>query len=436
MSTSPPISPGEFDPSFGPLHDGKLLLVYSDYVVNNGQLISEAPDGKIYVGGTSWARGSTLPEHFSLTRVLSDGTLDSEFGIAGTAHLKLTAPDVSLGRTPIQLFYITHDGEEKILLSMGQHSMGEGASTITEALIRLTDKGELDKSFGTDGLLLITPPFKVESTQQPASDIMYDGSIASGRTVHASDGRIYIISAAIDPDLGLGVGVVMCFDYNGVADLTFNNTGYASLAEVLGVRSSLNDIVVQDGKITVCGWATSGALLARLNLDGSFDKTFSGVGYKLLAGTSFQFTSLAVLPDGRTVATGFGFPERKGLVAAYTPTGLIDRSFNQGAPIYENFDDAVAVLFLGMGYKDDKIVVSGRYIVGQTPYFVTARYLVNGRRDTNFGNGKGWVVHELGSRALAHGMTLQSDGKILVIGNDHDGFYGHTVIVTRLQNGA
>jgi uncharacterized delta-60 repeat protein len=437
MNTRSMHTPGDFDPSFGPLHDGQLLLTFSDYMTTSGRLVSEAPNGKIYIGGTSWAPEDPLPAHFSLTRVLSDGTLDAEFGIAGTAHIKLKVPGIeSLGTTPIQMFYITHEGEDKLLLSVGSYTMGVGAPTVAQALIRLHGNGELDKNFATDGILLIPRPFNVEASQHSASDVLHVGSSASSRAVHASEGKIYIISTGTDAEIGF-VGVVMCFDYDGVADHSFNNSGYASLSEVIRVRSSLNDIVVHNGKITVCGWAGNSAVLARLNIDGSFDKTFAEVGYKLLEGPSFQFTSLAVLADGRTIATGFGFTPRRGLVAAYTSSGLIDRSFHQGAPIYEDFDEFDGVMFFGVGSQDEKIIVSGRYFIGQTPRFATARYLGDGRRDTTFGNGKGWVIHELGfDRALAHGMSLQSDGKILVIGNDYGGVYSKTVIVNRLLNGA
>ncbi|MBV7553841.1 hypothetical protein KW841_15940 [Pseudomonas sp. PDM28] len=436
MNTSSSLKPGAFDPTFGPNHDGELFLNYSDYVTTTGRLVSQAPNGKIYIGGASWARESPLPEHFSLTRVLSDGTLDSEFGIAGTVHIKLKVPGIEyLGTTPIQLFYITHEGEDKLLISVGRYTMGVNAPTMAEALIRLNDKGELDKNFGTDGIWLIPRPFKPEAYQHSASDILQVGGSASSRAVHATDGKIYIISTGSDPDFGF-VGVVMCFDYDGVPDHSFNNSGYASLSEVLRVRSSFNDIVVHNGKITVCGWAGNSAVLARLNIDGSFDKTFAEVGYKLLDGESFQFTSLAVLADERTIATGFGFTPRKGLVAVYTASGLIDRSFHQGAPIYEDFDKFDNVMFFGVGSQDKKIIVSGRYIIDQTPHLVTARYLGNGRRDTTFGD-EGWVIHESDlPQALAHGMSLQSDGKILVIGNDYDGVYSRTVIVNRLLNGA
>jgi uncharacterized delta-60 repeat protein len=436
MNTRPKQTPGDFDPSFGPRQNGQLRLEYSDYMTTTGRLVSEAPNGKIYIGGTSWASEDPLPAHLSLTRVLSDGTLDAEFGIAGTAHIKLKVPGIeSFGTTPIQMFYITHEGEDKLLLSVGSYTMGVGAPTVAEALIRLNDKGELDRNFGTDGILPIPRLFNGETTQHSASDALHVGSTASSRAVHVSDGKIYVISTGTDPELGFA-GVVRCFDYDGVADQSFNGTGNASLSEVLRVRSSFNDIVVHNEKITVCGWAGNAAVLARLNIDGSFDKSFAEVGYKLLEGSSFQFTSLALLADGRTIATGFGSTPRKGLVAAYTPSGLIDRSFHQGAPIYEDFDKSDSVMFFGAGSEDEKIIVSGRYIIGQTPHFVTARYLGNGRRDTTFGDGKGWVVHDLGNPALAHGMSLQSDGKILVVGNDYDGFYSKTVIVTRLLNGA
>ena len=437
--TESQLSPGELDPSFGPsTTPGYVVLKYADFMTTNGQIVSEAPNGKIYIGGSSWSPDTVLGEHFSLTRVLSDGTPDHVFGKAGTAHVRLPRPGSDgLGTSPFQIFYLGSGAEDKILVAVGRSAVGEGASTLASYLVRLTDKGELDKSFGSDGILLLDPSFETNSDQSLSSDVMQSGNTSSSRSVQVADGKIYVISSAFEPAIGL-IARVMCFDYDGRPELSFNNgKGYVSLSEVLHVRSSFNDIVIHDGKITVCGWAGSGALLARLNIDGSFDKSFADTGCRLLEGPSFVFKALAVLPDGRTVATGYGFPDRHGLLAAYTPEGQIDRTFNQGAAVYENFDNSAAVLFLGMGFKDGKIIASGRYIRSAQSFdFVAARYLSNGKRDTTFGNGKGWVTPELsGYRPLAHGMGMQSDGKILVVGNDYDGFYGKAVIVTRLLNG-
>lgn len=436
--TASQLDPGELDPNFGPLKDGILVLKYADFMITNGQLVSEAPNGKIYIAGSSWSQDTVLAEHFSLTRVLSDGTLDHGFGLAGTKHVRLPRPGSDgLGTTPFQIVYLGSGAEGKILVTVGRHVAGDGASTQASYLVRLTDKGELDDSFGNDGILLINPSSEIDSDQSLSSEVMQFGNTSSSRSVHVADGKIYVISAAFEPATGL-IARVMCFDNDGKPELSFNGTGYVSLSEVLNVRSSFNDIVVQDGKITVCGWAGSGALLARINTDGGFDKTFAEAGYKVLEGPSFQFTSLAVLPDGRTVAAGFGFSDRRGLLAAYTSGGQIDRTFNQGAHVEEKFDSSDTVMFLGMGFKDGKIIASGRYIDGaRTLNFVTARYLANGRRDTTFGKGKGWIIPDIrGYRPLAHGMSMQSDGKILAVGNDHDGFYGRAVIVTRLLNGA
>ncbi|VVO84444.1 hypothetical protein PS838_01980 [Pseudomonas fluorescens] len=427
---------GELDPSFGPLRDGKLVLIYPDFESTNGQLVSEAPDGKIYIGGSSSSPDTEVAEHFTLTRVLSNGTLDHDFGLAGTKHVRLPLPGTAgLGTTPHQLFYIRDKEEDKILISVGSHTLGVGSATETNYLVRLTLNGELDKSFGNDGILILNPPLEINFDQPLTSDVMQSGNTSSSRSVHTQDGKIYVISSAVEPGIAGRIARVMRYDYDGEPDLTFNKTGYTSLSEVFKARSSFNDIVVQDGKITVCGWAGSGALLARLNFDGSFDKSFAGDGYKLLEGQDFQFTALAVLPDGRTVATGFGFSNRHGLLAAYTPGGQIDRTFNQGAPVYENFDNSASVMFMGIGSNDGKIIVSGRYIVGQTPQVVTARYLVDGQRDTTFGKGKGWVIPDLsGYIPRAWGMSLQADGKILVISSHHPGYFGRAVIVTRLLN--
>jgi len=425
---------GEPDPDFGPSHDGKLVLNYAGFPVAYGEYIAEGPDGKIYIGGQSWASDSDLPEHFSLTRVHSDGTLDSTFGDAGTVHLKLDGFGIEgLGTSPVQLVFAADHEATKILVSIGHKTAGVGADTDTQLLAQLTLDGALDSSFGIGGIMVIRSPFA--AAPDSSQETRHADDASTGRNVCLAGDKLYIISSAIDPQLGSSVGFVMRLNRDGSPDLTFNKTGFVALSEVLKVRSTIKDIVVQDGKITVCGWAIpGGALIARMNIDGTFDTTFSGTGYRLLEGPSFQFNSLAVLPDRRIIATGWGFSERQGLLAAYTPDGRIDRTFNQGAPIYETFGDA-AVLLLGTGFKDGRIIVSGRYLIGQTAKFVTARYHFDGQRDTAFGNGKGWAVLDLtGNSEVIFGMNLQTDGKILLVGGIYNAFYSRSILVTRLLN--
>ncbi|MHC8357795.1 hypothetical protein ACYZTL_21855 [Pseudomonas sp. LB3P81] len=430
MTTSPQLAPGELDSGFA--NAGILILNYPGFSVVNGQCVAEGHQGKIYILGGSWDQNSHVAEHISITCVLPDGTFDFGFGTHGTAHIKL--PNEDLSTSPIQIFFVTGQGEDLILVSVGYNPLGQGAVTEAQLLIRLTGDGALDKRFGVDGFMVLKLPFDADTRQPVAANAVKFATSANSR-VCLIGGMIYLISSGIDPALGFVVGVVSRFSIDGTVDPTFGNKGHATLAGVLGVRHSFNGIVVQNGTITVCGWAGTGALIARFNIDGSVDASFAGSGYKQLFGPSFQFQSVVVLPDGRTVAAGFGFPQRRGLLAVYTPTGQIDRKFNNGAHIEESFNPPQQVIFLSVKVDDNKIFASGRYFVGSTPKFVTAKYLDDGQRDPAFGNGQGYAITDVpGHTALANGMSLQADKKILLVGNDLGSVYSKAAIVTRLLN--
>lgn len=431
MTTSPTLAPGELDPAFA--NAGRLVLSFPDFPITHGQCVTEGPDGKIYMLGGSWERNTQTAEHVSVTRLLPDGTLDFSFGTFGTAHVKL--PDENLSTSPIQLFFVSVLGEDLTLVSVGYNPGGAGAVTEAQVLIRLTDNGALDKRFGVGGFMVLKSPFNADA-QPPISAGFVQFATSPNNRVCLMGDMIYLISTGIDPTLGFVVGAVSRFNMDGTVDPTFGKNGHATLSGVLGVRNSFNGIAVENGTITVCGWAGGAALIARFLLDGSVDPVFAGTGYILLVGPSFQFLSVAVLPDGRTMAAGFGFAQRRGLLAVYTSSGLIDRTFNNGSHLEEGLNPPQQVMFSSVEADDDKIIASGRYFVGSTPKFVTAKYLSDAQRDTTFGRGLGYVITDIpGHTALANGMGLQADKKILLVGNDLGSVYSKAAIVVRLLNG-
>src|SRR4051812_40952017 len=68
-------------------------------------------------------------------------------------------------------------------------------------------------------------------------------------------------------------------------DISFGKDGIATSISVTGFLGSARDFIVQaDGKIVVLAWQDVGwgaLLVARLNIDGSLDKTFGKNGYSL-----------------------------------------------------------------------------------------------------------------------------------------------------------
>ena len=80
-------------------------------------------------------------------------------------------------------------------------------------------------------------------------------------------------------------------------------------------------------------------------------------------------------------------------------------------PIGSSSDFASAVVI----QSDGKIVVGGSGVVGASGDFAIVRYNSGGSLDTSF-NGTGKVTADVNGSEEAHGMAIQSDGKIVLVG--------------------
>ncbi len=102
-------------------------------------------------------------------------------------------------------------------------------------------------------------------------------------------------------------------------------------------------------------------------------------------------------------------------LARYNPNGSLDTSFSGDGKQVTDFsfgtDRANGVALQG----DGKIVAVGQ--VGGS--FALARYNANGSLDTSF-SGDGQQTTDFGGSGFANGVALQTDGKIVAVGSDHD----------------
>lgn len=159
--------------------------------------------------------------------------------------------------------------------------------------------------------------------------------------------------------------------------------------------------------------------------DRDLDPSFDGDGLVTLdiASTRNRLESVAVQPDGKIVAAGsVGLgASRNFAVARFNSDGSLDPGFGtdgingttdvSGA----NLVDLANALAL---QTDGKIVLvgqSGGFPAGQ---FAVARYDADGNPDVSFGpNGNGTVRTSFpGGQSIAREVTVQPDGKIVVAG--------------------
>ena len=226
--------------------DGTLDTAFNLALTHHVRSLAMGANGKLYVGGTGNASG--------LKRFTSAGVLDSAFGTAGVA------PDIATNvNGSVHAVQELTDG--RILVS---HQTGFSLQYRFQLLSSL---GVVDTSFSVPAL----------NWNILAWDILPDGRIAVGGSFSTIDGK----SAAR----------LAILNTSGSVDTTFQVGTGPNGGWVTGVRYLHGRLLAWGDFTTVNGSAPRG--LARFNLDGSLDTSFS-IG----AGASTSVSELIVTPAG------------------------------------------------------------------------------------------------------------------------------------------
>jgi uncharacterized delta-60 repeat protein len=216
----------------------------------------------------------------------------------------------------------------------------------------------------------------------------------------------------------------------GDLDPTFGNNGQVVTAMGSG-RSYAHGVALQhDGKIVAAGRTQVGRGnnfdfgLTRYDSNGALDASFGSGGLVTTDfGSGWDYAyAVAIQGDGKIVAAGQAgigsFPPDFALVR-YNSDGTLDASFGSGGKVTTDFggmDHAYAVAI----QSDSKIVAVGQARDGS---FGLARYNSDGTLDASFGNGGKVTTFFGGWYAYAAAVVIQSDGKIVAAGHtDVGGF--------------
>jgi uncharacterized delta-60 repeat protein len=172
---------------------------------------------------------------------------------------------------------------------------------------------------------------------------------------------------------------------------------------------------------------------------GSLDPAFDHDGKattRFFAGPS-SGSSVAVQADGRVVVAGSA--GGRFALARYTTTGTLDPTFGGDGRVTTElaFGSAIA---MGVSIQTNgRIVVAGCADSGGPPpsrsAFVLARYLSDGTLDASFGGGL--VTTRFGSNSCANGLTIQPNGKIVAVGGyrTSEGVEGGFAVARYLPSG-
>jgi uncharacterized delta-60 repeat protein len=227
------------------------------------------------------------------------------------------------------------------------------------------------------------------------------------------------------------------FDADGSLDQAFGTNG--SVETTFGDQTAeARAVALQaDGKIIVVGVSGAGSYselndfaLARYNSDGSLDQTF-GTGGKVkthfpgVDNTGSSATSVALQPDGKLVVGGYykknDRTPHQFAMARYNSNGTLDSAFGQFGKVTTRLGLGDAYSFGIVLQSNGRIVLAGYSTTTLDHDFSLVGYAANGTLDSTFGNG-GFVTTDFsgGTDDIAYAMTIQSDGKLVVVGRTGD----------------
>ncbi len=302
-----------------------------------------------------------------------------------------------------------------------------GGSNSGFALVRYHANGSLDSSFSGDGKLTTAIGFN------------YD--VGNSVAVQA-DGKI-LVAGESDNGVNRDFALVR-YNTDGSLDSSFSGDG--KLTTPIGsYDDNGQSITVQtDGKILVAGESWNGSrnefALARYNLNGSLDNSFSSDG-KLtttIGSSGDHGQSVTVQSDGKILVAGESWSGSRSEFALvrYNSDGSLDSSFsNDGkltTAIGSSDDHGQSVTV----QADGKILVAGYSSNGNNSDFALARYNSDGSLDSSF-SGDGKLTTAIGSSYDAsRSVIVQADGKILVAGLSVNGGYSNFALVRYNPDGS
>jgi uncharacterized delta-60 repeat protein len=247
----------------------------------------------------------------------------------------------------------------------------------------------------------------------------FGGTQHIGRAVAVrADGKIIAVGEKITAT-GRDFAIAR-YNVNGSLDTTFSGDG--KLTVNFYMNDQATSVVLQtDGKIIVAGQACNGSFicdvaLVRLNPNGTLDTTFSGDGKVLTNYLAKDNGGSKVIMQGtKILVAGYSYDgtDYNATLYRYNPNGTLDTTFSGDGirPIDLGKDE----IFRGIAVYSGKI-----YAVGESQQtgttssaFIIAKINNNGSSDTTFG-GVGYIISNFGTNRSGRDVILSAGYPIVV----------------------
>ncbi len=267
--------------------DGDGIVVYSasDVSLPNHQAgikkILRQSNGKLIL--ISFEEGGSNPYSSSITRLNTDGTIDTSFGTNGSTAFVLNEEAQAFGGTV--------ESDNSILVA-GYY--GNNQSSRGSFLLKFNSNGVIDTDFGNH--------YAEDNTTHDGYAVIPDGNSSFYDVIQGSGGKLIALGQVI------GDTFIARYNADGTLDTGFASSGILTINSV-----GLNTMTqLSDGKIIAAGSDNSGhVIFARFTSLGDLDTSFGTEGVLTVStGSNYQsINAVAVGPDGRIAAGGYMSPD-------------------------------------------------------------------------------------------------------------------------------
>ena len=299
-------------------------------------------------------------------------------------------------------------------------------------VLRYDADGSLDTSFSGDGKVLVDIDSK--------NDFGYSVAVQS-------DGKIVVAGATATDSLGVLFDMAAVrLTTAGELDAGFGSGGVKTVGFGAGSEYAMSVALSSDGKIVLAGYGSNGSdfdvAVARLTSTGELDTSFSGDGKVLVpVGSGADYgNAVALAADGDVVVAGSSVGSTEDIaVVRLTSTGVLDTAFS---------GDGITTVAVGSGddlaravaiAADGDLIVAGTADVtagSTTEDIAVVRLTPAGMLDTAF-SGDGMTTVAVGSGDdEGRGLVVLDDGRIVVVGESHDGSSDDVAVVRLTSTGA
>ncbi len=374
---------GSLDTSFG---DGGVVVTDIDNSQDFAYTVVQQTDGKLIVSGSKRINNEN---DSILVRYLEDGSIDSSFGTDG-----VVSADFGSGFYGYEFLFV--DNQNKIVAAGNQD---QGSNTFF-IVARYLDSGQLDNSFGANGIASIPGGYSMM--------LLADGSFFLMRFSANDEVSIshYLNDGTLDTLFGI----------NGIAVSNYSGESFAIRETKIDGQGNIFVLGARDNN------ANSDIILMKFQPDGYLDTNFgtNGIVSKNIdALNTFNFSSASLdfTNDNNILIAG----SCGACVDLFEPVmqPFFLKYLNDGTPD-PNFGDNGTILHPISGFYISELIIqqNQRMLVGgRVPdcfegggIYVLSRYFSGGTTDNSF-NGASPPLEFYNTKSIS-----QEDGKIVTIG--------------------